>query len=74
MDFLPDLSTILNGGISAFNLFFLLRLRNLEQELERERKFFLDFRKKETQTNQDLDQRLKNIEFECYKRWSTWQK
>ena len=74
MDFLSDISPVLNGGFSAFNLYILFRIMNIEKEVEREKGFFLDFRKNEEQTNQDIIGRLFDIEFELSKRFSTWNK
>ncbi len=74
MDFISEISPLINGGISAFNLYILFKIISIEREVERERKFFLEFRNKEQETNKSLDARLRNIEIECYKRWSTWHK
>ena len=72
MDFLSQLTPFLNGGISAFNLYILFRIVTIEKEVEREKQFFLNFREKEQKTNENLETRLKNLEFQAAKRWSTW--
>ena len=72
MDFLSQLTPILNGGMSAFNLYVLFRIITIEKEVEREKQFFLNFRENEQQTNENLDARLKQLEFKAAKRWSTW--
>ena len=72
MDILSNITPVINGGFSAFNLYILFRIMSIEKEVERERKFFLEFRKNEAQMNQELDKRLRNLELECHKRWSTW--
>ena len=72
MDFLSQLTPILNGGMSAFNLYVLFRIITIEKEVEREKQFFLNFRENEQQTNENLDARLKRLEFQAAKRWSTW--
>ena len=72
MDFLSQLTPILNGGMSAFNLYVLFRIITIEKEVEREKQFFLNFRENEQQTNENLDARLKQLEFQAAKRWSTW--
>lgn len=72
MDILSDISPLFNGGCSLASAYMLFRIISIEKELERERKFFIEFRKNEAQTNQDLDRRLRNLELECHKRWSTW--
>ncbi len=72
METLPDLATILNGGISAFNLFVLYRLKNIEKDLERERKYLKDFQDTEQETNKGLDARLRKIEFKLAKIWSNF--
>ena len=72
MDFLSQLTPFLNGGMSAFNLYVLFRIITIEKEVEREKQFFLNFRKNEQQTNENLDARLKQLEFQAAKRWSTW--
>lgn len=72
MDFLSQLTPFLNGGMSAFNLYVLFRIISIEKEVEREKQFFLNFRENEQQTNENLDARLKQLEFQAAKRWSTW--
>ena len=72
MDILSNITPVINGGFSAFNLYILFRIMSIEKEVERERKFFLEFRKNEAQMNQELDKRLRSLELECHKRWSTW--
>lgn len=70
MEGLPDLGTILNGGISAFNLFILYRLKSIEKDLEQERRYLKEFQKDEQDTNKELDNRLRRIEFKIAKIWS----
>ena len=72
MDFLSQLTPFLNGGISAFNLYVLFRIVTIEKEVAREKEFFTTFRENEQETNKELDSRLRSIEIECNKRWSTW--
>lgn len=72
MDILSNITPFVNGGFSAFNLYILFRIMSIEKEVEREKKFFLDFRNNEDAMNKELDQRLRNLELECHKRWSTW--
>ncbi len=72
MESLSQLTPFLNGGISAFNLYVLFRIVTIEKEVEREKQFFLKFKENEKQTNQNLDQRLKDLEMQAAKRWSTW--
>ena len=72
MESLSQLTPFLNGGISAFNLYVLFRIITIEKELEREKKFFSTFKENEKKTNQDLDQRLRDLEIQAAKRWSTW--
>lgn len=74
MDLLSNITPFLNGGFSAFNLYILFRIINIEKEVEREKKFFLDFRNNEQRTNQELNGRLLDIEVELSKRFSTWGK
>ena len=72
MELLSDLSPFINGGCSIFNMYILFRIITIEKEVEREKKFFLDFRKNEQETNKDIEVRLRRIEMELSKRWSTW--
>lgn len=72
MESLSQLTPFLNGGISAFNLYVLFRIITIEKELEREKKFFSTFREKEQKTNEDLESRLRGLELQAAKRWSTW--
>ncbi len=74
MDIFSLLTPVINGSVSAFNLYILFRIITIEKELERERKFFLDFRINEQKTNQEINNRLLNIEMELSKRFSTWDK
>ena len=63
MDVLLQALPFLGGTISVVNVFFFMYLRNLEKDLERERKEYREF-KKETQ------QRLRRMEFFLDKRFS----
>lgn len=74
MDMLSSISPIVNGGFSVFNLYILFRIMTIEKEVEREKKFFLNFRQNEQKTNQELNNRLLDIEMELSKRFSTWDK
>ena len=70
MDILSDISPYINGGFSVFNLYILFRIITIEKEVEREKRFFLDFRKNEAETNKELDSRIRKIEFKIAKIWS----
>ena len=72
MEILSEISPLINGGISAFNLYILFKIVSIEKEVERERKYFLEFRKGEQETNKDLDNRLRAIEKQAAKRWTTF--
>ncbi len=74
MEILSQISPLLNGGISAFNLYVLFKIISIEKEVLREKKFFLEFRNKEEKTNQEIKNRLLDIEVELSKRFSTWGK
>ena len=74
MDILSNITPLINGGFSAFNLYILFRIMSIEKEVEREKKFFLEFRNNETKTNRELNNRLLDIEMELSKRFSTWGK
>ena len=72
MEILSEISPLINGGISAFNLYVLFRIISIEKEVEREKKFFLEFKKNESETNKDLDNRLRAIEKQAARRWTTF--
>ena len=72
MEILSEISPFINGGISAFNLYILFKIISIEKEVERERKYFLEFRKGEQETNKELDCRLRAIEKQAAKRWTTF--
>ncbi len=63
MDILLQVLPFLGGTISVVNVFFFMYLRNLEKDLERERKEYREF-KKETEI------RLRRMEFFLDKRFS----
>ena len=66
--FLP----ILEGGLSIFNVFMIFSLRDLKQDIQREKEQNKKFISREENTNKELDKRLLKIELELAKRWSTW--
>ena len=70
MDILSDISPIFNGGCSLASAYMLFRIMSIEKEVEREKKFFLEFRDNEAETNKDLDSRIRAIEFKLAKIWS----
>ena len=72
MDFLSDISPVLNGGFSAFNLYMLFRIMNIEKDVEREKKFLLNFRESEQETNKDFSTRLMKIEMFLSRFNSNW--
>lgn len=72
MSILYDVSTVLNGGFSAFNLYVLYRISTIEKDAERERNYFVSFSRKEQETNKDFGKRLSKIEFYLASRFSTW--
>lgn len=74
MDILSEISPLINGGISAFNLFILFKIVQIEKDLARERSLLRDFRDGENKTNQEITNRLLDIEMELSKRFSTWGK
>ena len=63
MEALLQVLPVLGGTISVVNVFFFMYLRNLEKDLERERKEYREF-KKETEI------RLRRMEFFLDKRFS----
>ena len=72
MDLLNDITPFVNGGLSAFNTYIMFRILMIEKDVERERKSLSLFRENEQETNKELDNRLRKIEVELSKRWSTW--
>lgn len=72
MDLISGISPIINGSISIFNVYVLFRIISIEKEVEREKKFFLEFRKQEKETNKELDLRLRAIEKQAARRWTTF--
>ena len=74
MDILSNISPFFNGGCSLASAYMLFRIMTIEKEVEREKKFFLEFRNNEHKTNQNINGRLLNIEMELSKRFSTWNK
>ncbi|MDJ0577428.1 MAG: hypothetical protein QNJ65_19990 [Xenococcaceae cyanobacterium MO_234.B1] len=63
MDILLQVLPFLGGTISVVNVFFFMYLRNLEKDLERERKEYREFRK-------ETEGRLRRMEFFLDKRFS----
>ncbi len=63
MDILLQVLPFLGGTISVVNVFFFMYLRNLEKDLERERKEYREFRK-------ETERRLRRMEFFLDKRFS----
>ncbi|MGK7897530.1 MAG: hypothetical protein AB4372_28905, partial [Xenococcus sp. (in: cyanobacteria)] len=44
------------------NLYMLFRIMNIEKDVERDKKFFLNFRQSEQETNKDFSARLTKID------------
>ena len=63
MDALLQVLPFLGGTISVVNVFFFMYLRNLEKDLERERKEYREFKK-------EIEKRLRRMEFFLDKRFS----
>ncbi len=72
MKILTHLKPFVDGSISVFNAYLLFQLINIKSELQREKDYFLKFREQEKATNEDIDKRLKKLEIQACKRWSTW--
>ncbi len=63
MEALLQVLPVLGGTISVVNVFFFMYLRNLEKDLERERKEYTEFKK-------ETEKRLRRMEFFLDKRFS----
>ncbi len=63
MDVFLQLIPLFGGTISVVNVFFFMYLRNLEQDLSRERNEYKEFKK-------ETEQRLRRMEFFLDKRFS----
>ena len=63
MDVILQLIPLFGGTISVINVFFIMYLRNLEQDLSRERNEYKEFKK-------ETEQRLRRMEFFLDKRFS----
>lgn len=73
MDFPSEILTLIEGGMSVFNIIILLKIADIKKEIERERNYFIDFQNREKEHNEDLDKRLTKLEIQAARRWSTWQ-
>jgi hypothetical protein len=73
MEILTELKPFIDGSISIFNTYLLFQLINIKAEMQREKEYFLKFREEERTNNDNLDRRLKKIEIQAARRWSTWQ-
>lgn len=72
MENFTELLPLIEGGMSIFNVLILIQISNIKKNIEREKNYFIEFVKQEKQNNNDLDHRLKKLEIQAAKRWSTW--
>lgn len=72
MENFTELLPLIEGGMSIFNVLILIQISNIRKDIEREKNYFIKFVQEEKQNNNELDDRLKNIEMQAAKRWSTW--
>lgn len=73
MESLSEILPLIEGGMSIFNVIILLKIADIKKEIEREKKYFIDFVNQEKEHNDNLDKRLNKLEIQAARRWSTWQ-
>lgn len=71
MDFL-DFLPLIEGSFSIINVVILLQIAHIKREIDREKAYFLKFMDEEKHNNKNLDTRLKKLEIQAARRWSTW--
>ena len=72
MENFTELLPLIESGMSIFNVIILMQISSIKKEIEREKQYFIQFANKEKNHNDNLDCRLKKLEIQAAKRWSTW--
>ena len=72
MENLTELLPLIEGGMSIFNVLIMVQISGIKKDIEREKQYFMEFINQEKNHNEDLDGRLKKLEMQAARRWSTW--